>query len=393
MISNPGPTRIPKGVWALGLVSMFMDVSSELIHGLLPIFMTTTLGISAFGVGLIEGAAEGAALLVKALSGALSDYMARRKPLAVAGYGLSALSKPLFAIATGAGTVFLARFVDRIGKGIRGAPRDALVADIAPAEIRGAAFGLRQSLDTIGAVAGPALAMALMLAWNNDVRSIFWVAAAPGFLSVAILIAFVREPHKPASSPSPNPIHLREIKRLSGAYWRVVAIGAAFMLARFSEAFLVLRLQQTGLPISAAPLALVVMNLVYALSAYPFGKLSDRLSHRLLLALGFGVLIIADLTLAFAVSWGTVLIGIAIWGLHMGMTQGLLAAMVAHAAQEDLRGTAFGFFHLIGGMAMLVSSALAGLLWQTFGAEYAFHAGAFFCVAGLAGLLWEKTTK
>ena len=390
---NPPSPRIPRGVWALGFVSLFMDVSSELIHGLLPVFMVSTLGLGAFTLGLIEGMAEGMALAVKVFSGALSDYLGRRKPLAVAGYGLSAFSKPLFAIATGAGSVFLARFIDRIGKGLRGAPRDALVADLAPASVRGAAFGLRQSLDTVGAMLGPLLAMALMLAWDNNFRAVFWVASVPAFISVGILMAGVREPQRQAAPAKSNPIHWGLIDRLPRRFWMVAIIGAIFTMARFSEAFLVLRVQQTGLPIAAAPLALVVMNLVYALSAYPLGSLSDRASHRLLLALGFGVLIIADVTLALASSFHVALIGVGIWGLHMGMTQGLLSAMVAHSAPEDLRGTAFGIFYLVSGVATLASSALAGLLWQVAGPEWAFLAGSMFCLLGLAALVAQRGLK
>src|SRR5512140_2621611 len=184
---------IPRGIWMLGFVSLFMDVSSELIHGLLPVFMVSSLGASAFAVGVVEGVAESTALIVKVFSGVLSDYLGKRKALAVIGYGLGALSKPLFALALTVNWVLAARFMDRIGKGIRGAPRDALIADLTPAEIRGAAFGLRQSLDTIGAFAGPLLAMALMLAWNDDFRAVFWVAVVPALLSFALVAFAVRE--------------------------------------------------------------------------------------------------------------------------------------------------------------------------------------------------------
>lgn len=378
--------RLPSGIWALGFVSLLMDVSSELIHSLLPVFMVTVLGASALTVGLIEGVAEATALIVKIFSGALSDYLGKRKALAVIGYGLGAMTKPLFAIATGVGMVLTARFLDRIGKGIRGAPRDALVADLAPPRMRGAAFGLRQALDTVGAFVGPLLAMGLMLAWANDFRAVFWVAVAPAFLAVALLIFGVREPARPATAKRINPIQWREIKRLSRAYWWVVGIGAVFTLARFSEAFLLLRAHQVGLPIAYVPLVLVAMNLVYALSAYPFGKWSDHVSHTGLLALGLLVLIAADGLLAHGDSWPVIFVGVALWGLHMGITQGLLATMVADTAPADLRGTAFGFFNLFSGLTMLIASVLAGWLWDRLGSSFTFWTGAFFCLLALAGI-------
>ncbi len=378
--------RLPSGIWALGFVSLLMDVSSELIHSLLPVFMVTVLGASALTVGLIEGVAEATALIVKIFSGALSDYLGKRKALAVIGYGLGAMTKPLFAIATGVGMVLTARFLDRIGKGIRGAPRDALVADLAPPRMRGAAFGLRQALDTVGAFVGPLLAMGLMLAWANDFRAVFWVAVAPAFLAVALLIFGVREPARPATAKRINPIQWREIKRLSRAYWWVVGIGAVFTLARFSEAFLLLRAHQVGLPIAYVPLVLVAMNLVYALSAYPFGKWSDHVSHTGLLALGLLVLIAADGLLAHGDSWPVIFVGVALWGLHMGITQGLLATMVADIAPADLRGTAFGFFNLFSGLTMLIASVLAGWLWDRLGSSFTFWTGAFFCLLALAGI-------
>jgi MFS family permease len=378
---------IPRSIWMLGFVSLCMDVSSELIHSLLPVFLVTTLGASALAVGLIEGAAEATALIVKVFSGALSDYLGKRKPLAVLGYGLGAISKPLFALASGAGLVLAARLIDRVGKGIRGAPRDALVADLAPPEARGAAFGLRQSLDTVGAFLGPLLAVGLMLLWANDFRAVFWVAVIPGFLAVALLLFGVQEPDKAPGKSAVNPIRRENLRRLSGAYWWVVAIGAAFTLARFSEAFLILRAHQGGLPIEFAPLVLIGMNVVFAASAYPFGKLSDKVSHARLLALGLMVLIGADLALAHSNHGTWVWAGITLWGLHMGITQGLLATMVADAAPAELRGTAFGLFNLVGGVALLIASALAGLLWDTLGAPVTFAAGAALSAIALAAIL------
>jgi MFS family permease len=379
-------SQIPSGVWVLGFVSMLMDISSEMIHSLLPLFMVGTLGASAFAVGVIEGLAESTALIVKVFSGVLSDYLGKRKGLAVFGYALGALTKPLFAIAPALSVVLTARLLDRVGKGMRGAPRDALVADLTPPEIRGAAFGLRQSLDTVGAFLGPLLAVGLMLLWANDFRAVFWVAVIPGLLTVALLLFGVREPKFHVDEKRTNPIRQENLKRLSRSYWWVVGVGAVFTLARFSEAFLVLRAQQGGIPVALVPLVMVAMNIVYAASAYPFGKLSDRMSHTKLLALGLVVLIAADLVLAKNDHWTTVLGGVALWGIHMGMTQGLLATMVADTAPSDLRGTAFGLFNLVSGIAMLMASAVAGLLWDRWGASFTFYAGAVFCTIALLGL-------
>lgn len=383
------PQRLAPAIWALGFVSLLMDVSSEMIHSLLPVFMVTVLGTSVWAVGLIEGFAEACALIVKVFSGVLSDYWGKRKPLALLGYGLGAASKPLFALASSTGLVLVARLIDRTGKGLRGAPRDALVADLAPPNMRGAAFGLRQALDTVGAFTGPLLAMGLMLLWANDFRAIFWLAVVPGALSVALLLFGVHEPETTRTTEvRRNPISQANLKRLSAPYWRVVVVGAVFTLARFSEAFLLLRALQGGLAVAYTPLVLIGMNAVYALGAYPFGKLSDSVSHGTLLAWGLAVLIAADTALAYsnhgAWLWG----GIALWGLHMAMTQGLLTSMVAKNAPSDLRGTAFGFFNLLSGLAMLLASTLAGVLWSQFGASITFIAGAGFSLAALA-LLWR----
>lgn len=379
-------SRIPKGVWVLGGVSLLMDVSSEMIHSLLPLFMATTLGASVIIIGIIEGVAEATALILKVFSGVISDYVGKRKGLALLGYGLGALSKPLFAIAPTSGVVFSARMIDRVGKGIRGAPRDARVADVTPPEIRGAAYGLRQSLDTIGAFLGPLLAVALMFLWNNDFQSIFWVAAIPAVLSIALLGFGLKEPRTAVVQKRTNPLRRENLKKLSAAYWWVVAIGSIFTLARFSEAFLVLRAQQMAIPLFAIPLVMVAMNLVYSLTAYPFGKLSDSMSHSRMLQWGLLVLIAADIVLALSSHWSTLLAGVALWGIHMGMTQGLLAAMVAHTAPPELRGTAFGMFNLMSGIALLLASAGAGVLWEVLGAASTFYAGAIICVVTLVGM-------
>jgi MFS family permease len=378
--------KLPAGIWILGFVSLLMDVSSEMIHSLLPLFMVGPLGLSAVSVGLIEGLAEATALAVKVFSGAISDYFGRRKPLAIVGYALGALTKPLFALAPGAGLVLTARLLDRVGKGIRGAPRDALVADLAPAPLRGAAFGLRQSLDTVGAFVGPLLAVGLMLLWADNFRAVFAVAVVPGLAAVALLAFGLREPEPQGAGRRTNPISRRNLARLGRRYWWVVIVGAVFTLARFSEAFLVLRAKQVGVPLALVPLVMVAMNLVYSASAYPFGRLSDRGAHARLLLLGLGVLVAADVVLALCRHWSSLLAGVALWGIHLGMTQGLLAAMVAEVAPEDLRGTAFGLFNLVAGGAMLAASVIAGLLWQHVGPAGTFLVGGGFCLLAMVGL-------
>jgi MFS family permease len=374
-VTNVASPAIPRGVWILGFVSLLMDVSSEMIHGLLPVYLTVGLGASAFALGLIEGVAESTALIVKVFSGTLSDRWRNRQGVAAAGYGLAAFSKPLFALATGPGLVFGARFLDRIGKGIRGAPRDALIADLAPAEIRGAAFGLRQTLDTVGAFAGPLLAIALMLAWHDDFKAVFWVAVIPAIASFLLIAFGVREPaHPQGKAPAAPRVRFDRatMRSLGRPFWGVAAAGAALTLARFSEAFLVLRASDLHLAAAYAPAVLVAMNVVYAAVAYPVGKLADRVAPRILLF--WGVAFLAGSLVAAGV-------GIALWGLHMGFTQGVLAAMVARTAPPSLRGTAFGVFNLASGVAMLVSSGLAGALWTWFGPAATFGAGAFFALA------------
>ena len=378
--------RLPPAIWALGFVSMFMDISSEMIHGLLPVFLSTVLGASAVTIGAIEGIGEATASISKLFSGWLSDRLKRRKALTVLGYGLGAASKPFFALAPSAAWVLAARFSDRLGKGTRGAPRDALVGDLTPPALRGAAYGLRQSLDTVGAFAGPLLAIVLMALSENDFRLVFWLAVIPGMIAVSILVFGVEEPaNGHATSEARPPIRWAEARQLGGVFWGVVVVGAVLTLARFSEAFLVLRVHDAGLSMALVPLALVVMNLVYAASAYPAGALSDRLDRRVLIAGGFGVLIVSDLVLALASNVWMALVGVAMWGLHMGMTQGLLAALVADVAPANLRGTAFGVFHFVSGAALLLASLIAGVLWEVFGAPATFLASALLTVIGLIG--------
>jgi len=381
-----GLSHLPGGVWALGFTSLFMDTSSELIHSLLPVFLATVLGASMTTIGILEGAAEATAAITKLFSGTLSDYLGKRKLLVVLGYGLGAATKPIFPLATSVAWVFGARFVDRIGKGIRGAPRDALVADLTPLELRGAAYGLRQSLDTVGVVAGPLLAVALMALLASDIRTVLWGATVPGMLSVLLLVVAVREPERSERTGARLPITPAELGRLPARYWMIVVLGAVLTLARFSEAFLVLRAGSVGLSAAWVPLVLVTMNIVYALSAYPAGVAADRMSRRALLAFGLGALIAADLALAAALTPLVVFGGVALWGLHMGLTQGLLATLVATAAPSDLRGTAFGLFNLATGVALLPASVVAGLLWSRLGPSATFLAGAIFTAVALAGL-------
>jgi MFS family permease len=385
---NPPLTRIPRGVWVLGFVSMLMDVSSEMIHALLPVYLVTVLGTSTMTVGIIEGIAEATASITKIFSGALSDWLGRRKLLAALGYGLAAFTKPLFPLAPDAGWLVAARFIDRVGKGIRGAPRDALVADLAPVELRGASFGLRQSLDTVGAFVGPLLAIVLMWWTADNFRAVFWVAVLPAFLSLALILFAVNEPeHRDGKKAAGNPLNMAAMRQLGAVYWRVVAVGIVFTLARFSEAFLILRAQNVGLHAMWVPAVLVVMNVVYALSAYPAGALSDRINRTGLLALGLAFLAGADLALALLPNLAGVTIGVVLWGLHMGFTQGLFAALVADTAPSALRGTAFGYFNLFTGIATLAASIIAGALWDAFGPAGTFLAGLGFTLLSFAGLL------
>lgn len=383
--------KLPRGIWVLGFVSLFMDISSELVHSLLPIFMTTVLGASIVTVGIIEGVAEGIAAATKVFSGAISDYFRKRKLLAVIGYALGALTKPIFPLATTIGWVFGARFVDRVGKGIRGAPRDALIADIAPPSLRGAAYGLRQALDSVGGFIGPLLAVLLMILFANNINSVLWFAVIPAFIAVFLLIVALREPTLAKSTSSyTNHLTLKDAKRLPHLYWLVVMLGAVFTLARFSEAFLILRAQDVGLAIGYVPAIMIVMNMFYSFFAYPAGVLADRFSVRKLLSFGLGLLVIADVILALADSPSLAFLGVAFWGMHMAFTQGLLSKLVADAAPCELRGTAFGLFNLVSGGMLLLASVIAGSLWSIYGASAPFIAGASFAALSAMGLLFYR---
>ncbi len=375
--------NIPRGVWVLGLVSLFMDVSSEMIHGVLPLFVVGTLGVSATMLGLVEGIAEATAQFSKLWSGVLSDRWQSRKGLALLGYGMAAVVKPLFPLAHSVAAVFVARFADRIGKGIRGSPRDAMVADFTPPELRGAAFGLRQSLDTVGAFTGPFLAVAFIGWLAFDLRSVLWIACIPALIAVAILAFGINEP-KPTQPHKTRPgFNLASAKNLGAAFWWVAGLGAAVMLARFSEAFLVLKAASSGMATAYVPLVMVVMSVVYSLSSYPAGVMSDRLGRNGLLVSGLIVLVIADVVLARSTTMWPMLAGVALWGLHMGLTQGILTTLVADTAPADMRGTAFGTFSLVSGIATLLASVAAGYMWDTNGEAAVFVVGAVLAVVAL----------
>jgi len=385
--------EIPAGVWTLGLVSMLMDISSEMIHALLPLYLVGVLHASTLTVGVIEGVAEATASITKIFSGALSDRLGKRKLLAAVGYGLAAATKPVFPLAPNIGWLIAARFVDRVGKGIRGAPRDALVADLSPPALRGASFGLRQALDTVGAFVGPLLAIGFMLLTGDNFTLVFWIAVVPAVLSAALIMVGVHDPAPRAdTAPVRAPLSPRELKRLGRRFWLVVGVATLFALARFSEAFLLLRGQSVGLPIALAPAVMVVMNLVYSLAAWPAGVLSDRIGRSGVLAAGFALLVVADLVLALGTSMAALAIGVALWGLHMGLTQGILASLVSDTAPDDLRGTAFGTFNLVTGLATLAASILAGGLWDIAGPRGTFLAGAAFTALALLWLPAIRST-
>ncbi len=376
---------LPRTVWALGFVSLFMDASSELVHSLLPLYLATGLGASMLMIGVVEGVAEATAQIVKVFSGSISDFLGKRKMLALLGYGLAAISKPVFPLATDVAWVFGARVMDRIGKGIRGAPRDALITDITPAHMRGAAFGLRQSLDSVGAFIGPLLAIGLMLIFTNDIRLVLWFAVIPAVLSMLVLVLGVAEPGMNSAQPR-NGLSWRDARRLPARFWWVVGLGAIFTLARFSEAFLVLHAAQLGLGLSFAPVVLIVLSLVYALVAYPAGLAADRLSAPNLLVVGLLLLVASDLVFAQATGPLAVLLGAALWGAHLGFTQGLLSKLVADTAPADLVGTAFGIFNLGGGLAVLLASVIAGGVWEAYGAALTFYVGAGFASCACLGV-------
>ena len=384
---------LPRSIVILGFVSMFMDISSEMIHGLLPVFLVTVLGASATTVGFIEGVGEGVALITRVFSGVVSDWLGKRKAIIVAGYLLATLTKPLFALANSTSLVFTARTLDRFGKGLRGAPRDALIADLTPSEQRGAAFGLRQSMDSVGAFVGPLLAVLFMSLMANNFRAVFWIAFIPGVIAVLLLVLFVKEVAPREKHVPTSPLHRAEIPRLGSAYWRVLGVGVIFTLAKFSEAFLMLRAEDIGLAPNLVPLMLVILSLVFALGAYPVGVLSDRIGRHGLLLLGLGILIAADLVLAFSSNIYWVFTGAGLWGLHLAFTQGLFSALIADTSPVEVRGTAYGIFGLVTGIAVFIASVFAGWLWDEYGAYATFVAGAVLSALALMGFLTMTKTN
>ena len=376
---------LPRNVWILGFVSMLMDLSSEIYHALLPAFVTIVLGLPATALGAIDGVAEATANLGKLVSGRLSDRSLKRKPWVVAGYGLAALSKPLFPLASSAATVMGARFADRIGKGIRGAPRDAMVADEAAPEIRGRAFGLRQSLDTVGALLAPVVAIGLMWWFASDIRAVFWIAIIPAFCSFFLAWLALHEPKQHLAPIKRSPV-FAGFRQLDKATKRLLAVGFLFGLARFSEAFLILKGIEIGLTESMSPLTLALFNLAYVALAYPAGALSDRMSPRFILMAGIAVLVAGDLVLAKTENFAGLVIGVGLWGAHMALTQGIFSRMIADSAPEQLRATSFGAFWFVSGIAALLASLGAGLMWDRDGSSATFFTSAAVAAAALAKL-------
>jgi MFS family permease len=384
--------RIPATVWVLGIVSLLMDVSSEMVQTLLPFYLVSVLGASALAVGFIEGLSVAIATTTKLFSGIIADWTRRRKALAVLGYGLGALSKLAFPFATSVGWIVAAKALDRVGKGIRGTPRDALIADVTPQEIRGAAFGLRKSLDTVGGFIGPLAAIGLMFALDGNVLAIYWIAVVPAFLSVFILVIGVKEPREPvAAKAAALPLRISDIIRLNSSVWLVIIAASMLTFARFSEAFLLLKSQEAGFMPAWIPVTMVVMHAVYGLTAYPAGRLSDAIGRSGILAASVGVLALAYVALAFAGSIPMFLVGVVLWGLHMGLSQGLLATLIADAAPPSLKGTAFGVFNLMTGIAVLTGNVIAGLLWDSYGSFGTFGAGAVLSLIALliVTLVWR----
>ncbi|MDD5395451.1 MAG: MFS transporter [Thiothrix sp.] len=389
--------QLPRTVWMLGLVSLFMDMSSEFIHAVLPIYLTTTLGLSVFTVGMVEGIAEATASIMKVFSGVISDRFRKRKALVLTGYGLAALTKPIFPLANSAAEVVLARFIDRIGKGIRGAPRDALVADVTPPDLLHVAYGLRQSLDTVGAFAGPLLAMLMLYGYSHDLRLVMWVATIPALVCVALIWWGVDEPESPPTTGHKPTLHWQDARKLPAAYWLLLLLVGVFTLARMTDALLVLRAQANGLALVWIPLVLVVYSLIYALSAYPAGVLVSRFGQNALLLMGMLALALAQLALAASHTAGMAFwSGIVLWGLHMGLTQGLLSARVAQLAPKELRGTSFGLFHLVTGVMQLLAGAGFGWLWMAYSPQVVFTTAMLISLLSLlliAGLKTDITSS
>ena len=378
-------SKLPRNVWILGFVSLLMDLSSEIYHALLPAFITVTLGLPALALGAIDGIAEAAANFAKLASGRLSDRSRKRKPWVLLGYGLAALSKPLFPVAQGAPELMGARLADRVGKGIRGAPRDAIIADETPPDIRGRAFGLRQALDTVGALIAPLAAVGLMILFVEDIRAVFWIAVIPAALSFLLALIAVKEPAANLAVATFQPL-FHGFRDLERPVRRLLAVVFLFSLARFSEWFLILRALDVGVSPVLSPLALVAFNVGFLALAYPAGALSDRMSPRSILMAGMGVLVVANFLLAQDIGLLGLTVGILLWGAHMALTQGIFARMVADVAPDHLRATSFGAFYFVSGIGTLLASLAAGFIWDRDGAATTFIAGAGAAAVALAML-------
>jgi MFS family permease len=381
---TPGP-KLPRNVWVLGFVSLFMDLSSEIYHSLLPAFITIVLGLPATALGAIDGIAEATANFAKLFSGRLSDRSLRRKPWVMGGYGLAALSKPLFPLASSVPLLMVARFADRIGKGIRGSPRDAMIADETPPEIRGRAFGLRQTLDTAGALLAPLLAIGLMALLASNIRAVFWIAIIPAAISFLLAWLALREPEQHLAPPKRSPL-FAGFRQLDAETKRLLKVGFLFTLARFSEAFLILKGIDIGLSEAMSPLTLAIFNLAYVVLAYPAGALSDRMRPRTILIVGIIVLIVGNVVLAETTSFAGLVLGTGLWGAHMALTQGIFARMIADSAPDELRATSFGAFWFVTGIASLLASLGAGWLWDRQGASATFLTSAMIAGVALARL-------
>jgi MFS family permease len=390
MATSPRPP-LPRTVWVLGFVSLFMDLSSEIYHSLLPAFVTIVLGLPVTALGAVDGVAEATSNFAKLFSGRLSDRSQRRKPWVMGGYGLAALSKPMFPLASNLVTLIGARFADRIGKGLRGSPRDAMIADETPPEIRGRAFGLRQALDTAGALLAPLIAIGLMALFLDDIRKVFWVAIIPAAVSFLLTWLALREPEQRSTSTK-RQLFFSGFRDLDSDTKRLIAVGFLFTLARFSEGFLILKGIEIGLSETLSPLTLAIFNLAYVALAYPAGSLSDRMSPKMILLAGIGVLVAGNIVLAETSSFAGLILGVALWGAHMALTQGIFSRMIADSAPEQLRATSFGAFWFVSGIAALLASLAAGMLWDRNGSSATFLTSAL--VAAVAGamlsLLEEK---
>jgi MFS family permease len=366
----------------LGLVSLLMGASSYMIISILPVFLVTVLGATVTSVGWIEGIAEATNSVAKIFSGTLSDRLGRRKSLVVLGYALAAFVKPVFAVAGDVATILFARFADRLGKGLRDAPRDALIADELPVRTRGAGYGLRIALFTIGCVCGPLLASLILFASGDDFRLVFWIAVIPALLSVAVLVFGVAEVRQDNGDLT---FALRDLRRMPALLWGTIAVATMLALARFSQAFLLLKAKQVGVDAAMVPLFMTLMGLVYGIAAFPCGALADRIDRRVQIRVGIGVLFGCYLVLATATDPWQAALGAALWGLQMGIIEGLMAAAISDAAPANLRGTAFGLYYFCTGLASLAASVAAGILWAQGGPALTFTIGA--AVAVLAGAM------